>query len=280
MLKRVAKCSTSAQPFRMERLSRIPSSALTEPFSTRKISLANGTFHLQPFTITFYFLTWNIPELIRWPDVECASSSDFFSLNENIGKIPERLPGDEQQVVIAAASPIAVVAPAPEPAKAAEPIAVAVPLPAVIQPAVQAQAIAVSQSVVEPAVATASAAAVVIPAQLDSVAAVAVPAPLEAVAVPAAEIAYESAAAASPEVQAVIIPELIAPVEIPAPEVISIRDEPVQQVNWLRPWFDLWIDCVYQHFANVQVVQVALPQAPSSLYETPDASSSGAQYKY
>lgn len=192
-----------------------------------------------------------------WPDVECASSSDFFSLNENIGKIPERLLGDEQQVVIAAASPIAVVAPAPEPAKAAEPIAVAVPLPAVIQPAVQAQAIAVSQSVVEPAVATASATAVVIPAQLDSVAAVAVPAPLEAVAVPAAEIAYESAAAASPEVQAVIIPELIAPVEIPAPEVISIRDEPVQQV-----------------------VQVALPQAPSSLYETPDASSSGAQYKY
>lgn len=161
----------------------------------------------------------NCIRFTRWPDVECASSSDFFSLNENIGKVPERPANEEQQVVIAAAAPVAVIAPAPEPVRTAEPAAVVVPLPNVILPVVQAQASAFSESVAEPVFATAVA-AVVIPAQLDVVD---IPAP-------AVEIAYEPAAAAAPEVQAVLIPELIAPVEIPAPEVISIRDEPVQEV--------------------------------------------------
>jgi len=177
-----------------------------------------------------------------WPDVECATSSDFFSLNENIGKVPERTVV-EQQVVIAAAAPSAVVTVAvPEPAKIAEPAVIAVPLPAVI-PFIQAQAVAVSESVGAPVAAEAQASAVV-----DT----AVEIQQEPVAI---EIPYESAAAVSPEVQAVIIPEL--PAEIPAPVVLSIRDEPSQEV-----------------------IQIAVPQAPSGLYEAPVASSSGAQQKY
>jgi hypothetical protein len=148
----------------------------------------------------------------RWPDVECATSSDFFSLNENIGKVPER--PAEQQVVIAAAAPAVVAVAAPEPAKIAEPAVIAVPLPAII-PVIQAQAVAVSESVGAPVVAEAEASAVASAVEIQQ----------EPVAV---EITYDSAAAASPEVQAVIIPNL--PAEIPAPVVLSIGDEPAQQV--------------------------------------------------
>lgn len=38
----------------------------------------------------------------RWPDVECASSTNFFSLNENIGKVPDSAVAASNDVRISA----------------------------------------------------------------------------------------------------------------------------------------------------------------------------------
>lgn len=38
----------------------------------------------------------------RWPDVECASSADFYNLNEAIGKVPESSANTQKLVVVPA----------------------------------------------------------------------------------------------------------------------------------------------------------------------------------
>jgi len=51
-----------------------------------------------------------------WPDVECESSSNFYNLNENIGKVPESSNTNSKVVSAPAAAPApaVVAAPAPE----------------------------------------------------------------------------------------------------------------------------------------------------------------------
>lgn len=145
--------------------------------------------------------------------MECASSPDFFLLNENIGKVPESTTSSQKIANVAAASvpAVATVQNQVVPVKAVEPVVIAVPLPAV-QPVIQAQAVA-SSSTADVSVAIAPAVqvslqaepAIDVPVQvaLDPVPAVVVPEPAAAVVLPA-------------------------PVEIPAPVVLSIADAPIQ----------------------------------------------------
>ena len=104
MSKPVVRCSTFAPSCRKVRASRTPSCAPTEPSSTRRTLLANGdslaTFfcqHNDAFSAStadrLHFFEWR-PN--RWADVNCPTSDQFFKLNENIGKVPEKSPVKRQ----------------------------------------------------------------------------------------------------------------------------------------------------------------------------------------
>lgn len=137
--------------------------------------------------------------------MECATSPDFFALNENIGKVPESSVKNQQVVIAAPAQAVVAIQ---------NPV---VPLSA-IQPAFQAQAVAAS-STATASIAAAQAVQVSYQAEpaidapvliaLEPVKAVAVPEPAAAVILPAAV-------------------EIPVPVEISAPVVLSIADAPIQ----------------------------------------------------
>lgn len=142
--------------------------------------------------------------------MECASSPDFFLLNENIGKVPETTTSS-QRIAAASVPAVAAVQNQVVLTKAVDPVVIAVPLPA-IQPVIQAQAVASSSTAdvsvdITPAVQVSLQAepAIDVPVQvaLEPVPAVVVPQPAAAVVLPA-------------------------PVEIPAPVVLSIADAPIQ----------------------------------------------------
>ena len=79
---------------------------------------------------------------IRWPDVECESSSNFYNLNENIGKVPES--SNTNSKVVSAPAP-AVPAPEAVQVQIFDPI-VPAPAPVAVEPVVVPAPIQISLS--------------------------------------------------------------------------------------------------------------------------------------